>query len=142
MSETEKMCAQIEKEALAVSRACENFSDYHLRMDFIIASDHKPLISLLGSKTLDMLPPCIFCFRLRLARYNYSITHVPKKLLYTADTVCRVLPDPWATSLSPLEVIVEKFTDGIVFTFPATIEGLEKLARGNIAGQHLDTLLA
>ena len=120
------MYAQIEKVALAVSWACENFSDYHLRMDFIIASDHKSLISLLGSKNLDMLPPRIFCFRLQLARYNYSITHVPEKLLYTADTVCRLPPDPWATSLSPLEVIVENFMGGIVFTFPATSEGLEK----------------
>ena len=92
----------------------------------MIESDHKPLIPLLGSKNLDMLPPRILRFRLRLARYNYSITHVPGKLLYTADTLSRVPPDSRTTSLSPLEEIAENLVDGIVSTFPATSQGLEK----------------
>ena len=42
MSETKKRYTQIEKEALAVTWACENFTDYIL--GWKLESDHKPLI--------------------------------------------------------------------------------------------------
>ena len=54
---TEMRYAQIEKEALAVTWACEKFSDYLLGKSFSIETDHKPLIPLLNSKQLDNLPP-------------------------------------------------------------------------------------
>ena len=40
MSETERRYAQIEKEALAVTWACEKFNDYILGRKFLIESDH------------------------------------------------------------------------------------------------------
>ena len=57
MSETEKSCAQIEKEALAVTWACEKFTDYILGRKSLIESDHKPLIPLLNTKHLDSMQP-------------------------------------------------------------------------------------
>ena len=54
---TEMRYAQTEKEALAVTWACEKFSDYLLGKSFSIETDHKPLIPLLNSKQLDNLPP-------------------------------------------------------------------------------------
>ena len=89
MTETEKRYAQIEKEALAVTWACEKFSMYILGKRFLIETDHKPLVPLLGFKHLDTLLPQILRFRLRLARFDYSIGHVPGKSLYTADTLSR-----------------------------------------------------
>ncbi len=44
MSSTERNYAQIEKEALATTWACEKFHDYILGTKFQIESDHKPLI--------------------------------------------------------------------------------------------------
>jgi len=55
MTETERRYAQIEKEALASTWACEKFSTYILGMKFAIETDHKPLVPLLGSKQLDSL---------------------------------------------------------------------------------------
>ena len=40
---------------------------------------HKPLVALFGSKHMGELPPRIFRFRLRLARFDYMITHVAGK---------------------------------------------------------------
>ena len=87
MSETERCYAQIEKEALAAVWACDKFYDYLLGRTFLIETDYKPLVPLLGSKSLDSLPPRILRFRLRLSRFSYSIHHVPGKLLYTSDTL-------------------------------------------------------
>ena len=89
MSETEKRYAQIEKEALATTWACEKFSEYIVGRKILIETDHKPLVPLLSMKTLDHLPPCILRFRLRLMRFQYAIVHVPGKHLYTADTLSR-----------------------------------------------------
>ena len=93
MTETETRYAQIEKEALAVTWACEQFFNYILSRTFQIESDHKPLILLLNSKHLDNLPPHILWFRLRMARFDYIAQHVPGKLLYTADTLSRAPVD-------------------------------------------------
>ena len=89
MSETETRYAQIEKEALAITWACEKFSTYILGKHISIETDHKPLVPLLGSKHLDNLPPRVLRFRLRLMRFSYSIQHVPGTLLYAADTLSR-----------------------------------------------------
>ena len=89
LSDTETRYAQIKKEALASTWACEKFSKYILGLKFTIETDHKPLVALLGYKELDQLPPRVLRFCLRLARFDYSIIHVPGKLLYTADTLSR-----------------------------------------------------
>ena len=57
MTGTESRFAQIEKEALATTWACEKFSTYVLGMKFLIETDHKPLVPLLGTKHLDSVCP-------------------------------------------------------------------------------------
>lgn len=59
MSDTERRYTQVEKEALAITWACERFSTYILGKLFTIETDHKPLIPLLGDKSLNSLPPRI-----------------------------------------------------------------------------------
>jgi len=119
MLEAEKHYAQIEKEALAITWACEKFSDYILGMKFEIESDHKPLIPLFSDKQLDNLPPRILRFRFRMAKFHYIITHVPGKLLYTVDTLSR---SPMATSTNDTLKFeeVEKFIAVIVNSLPAS----------------------
>ena len=59
MTSTEQRYAQIEKEALATTWACEKFADFVLGKEFLIETDHKPLVPLLGSKCLQDMPPRI-----------------------------------------------------------------------------------
>ena len=70
MSETETRYTQIEKEVLAITLACEKFSTYILGKHISIETDHKPLVSLLGYKQLDYLPPRVLRFHLRLMKFS------------------------------------------------------------------------
>ena len=62
LTETESRYAQVDKEALACTWAAENFFDYLQGKHFKMETDHKLLMSLLGNKNLDNLPPRILCF--------------------------------------------------------------------------------
>ena len=57
LSPTEERYAQIEKEALGITWACERFREYLVGMLFRVETDHKPLVSLLGEKNLEELSP-------------------------------------------------------------------------------------
>ena len=58
MTSTEQRDAQVEKESLACTWACEKFSDFLLGLpSFTIETDHRPLLALLKTKGLDELSP-------------------------------------------------------------------------------------
>ena len=52
-------------------------------------TDHKPLVPLFSTKLIDELPVRIQRFRMRLLRFDFTISHVPGKSLMTADTLSR-----------------------------------------------------
>ena len=56
MSPTEQRYAQIEKEALAFTWACECLSDYLIGLSFTIQTDQKPLVPIFSMKHLEELP--------------------------------------------------------------------------------------
>lgn len=86
LTPTETRYAQIEKEALAVTWACERLFAYLLGLQFTVHTDHKPLISM-GNISIDDLPPRVLRFRLRMLRFKYNIMHVLGKQLVTADAL-------------------------------------------------------
>ena len=55
LTETERCYAQIEKEALAITWACEKFTDYILGHDFQFETDHKPPCSSVKHQALGSL---------------------------------------------------------------------------------------
>ena len=77
LTEIEQRYAQTEKEALVITWVCERLQDYLIGIHFDIETDHKPLVPLLSTKSLDEMPFRVQRFRLRLMRYQYSISHVP-----------------------------------------------------------------
>ena len=89
MTATEQRYAQIEKEALAFTWACERLSDYLLGLKFHIQTDHKPLVPLFSTKNLEELPVRVQRFRLRMMRFEYTISHVRGTGLVIADTLSR-----------------------------------------------------
>ena len=53
MTETEQRYAQVEKEALAVTWACERLSDYLIGKNFHIETDHKTSCISPGEQELE-----------------------------------------------------------------------------------------
>ena len=125
MTEAETRYAQIEKEALATTWACERFTNYILGKQIQIEIDHKSLVPLLSTKHLDDLPPRILHFRLRLMRFDYTISHVPGKLLYTADTLSRAPQECLVQDAELANLTEEQMTTTTTNQFPTTTDSLE-----------------
>ena len=104
LTPTEQRYAQIEKEALTFTWACERFADFLLGMDFHIHTDHKPLVPLFGSKNHDELPIRVQRFRLRMMRYRFTISHVPGASLKVADALSRAP----CSEAQPADVVFER----------------------------------
>ena len=85
MTTTEQRYAQIEKEALALTWACERFSDYLIGLKFHIHTNHKPLVPLFSTKQLEELPLRVQQFRLCMPFYNF--THSRQRSSYCRHVV-------------------------------------------------------
>ena len=128
LSETESRYAQVEKEALASTYACEKFSKYLTGLAiFTIETDHKPLIALLGNKALDELPPRIQRMRMRLMRFTYNIVHVPGRYMYTADYLSRSPQGQPSRSDEQLAEDIYLNVCQIMANLPATDRRLEEI---------------
>ena len=125
LSSAEKNYSIIELEAASIVWACQKFEKYLLGMKFEVMTDHKPLISLLGEKSMDRLPPRIVRFRLALMRYHFTVTHIPGKENQMADCLSRAsIHDDHP---STIEKEAEAFISGIMGNMPATDRRLAQI---------------
>ena len=126
MTPTEQRYAQIEKEALAFTWACERLTDYLMGLTFYVQTDHKPLVPLFTTKHLEELPLRVQRFRLRMMRFNFSMSHVPGKHLLIADARSRS-PNAEAEAINVLHEEIQVFVDAVLAAIPATEERIEQI---------------
>ena len=127
MTPTEQRYAQIEKEALAFTWACERLADYLIGLQFHIQTDHKPLVPLFSSKHLEELPIRVQRFRLRMMRYRFTISHVPGKDLTIADTLSRAPSADPTKADQCLQQEANAFVSAVVQSLPATEQRLQEI---------------
>ena len=127
MTPTEQRYAQIEKEALAFTWACERLSDYLVGLPFHIHTDHKPLVPLFSTKCLEELPIRVQRFRLRMMRLQFSISHVPGKELVIADTLSRAPAADPTPAEERLQKETKVFINTILTNLPATEERIDTI---------------
>ena len=133
LTSTEERYAQIEKESLAITWACERFSDYLIGKSFHVHTDHKPLVSLLGSKPLDSLPVRIQRFRMRLLRFTYTISHIPGKELTVADALSRAPVSNPTSADTQFNKEVDAYVNLVLESFPATEKQLKRIQEAQSA---------
>ena len=73
LNETEQRYSQMECEALAVLFGCKHFHFFVYDKQFIINTDHKPLLKLLSNKSTPT--PRIQRWLLKLQAYQYTLNH-------------------------------------------------------------------
>ena len=129
LTPTEQRYAQIEKEALAFTWACERFSDYLLGLEFHIHTDHKPLVPLFGSKNLDELPIRVQRFRLRMMRFKFTISHVRGKSLLVADALSRAPCSEAVEEDLLLQQETASYVNSVIHNLPATEKQMERIKR-------------
>lgn len=122
LTDTERRYAQIEKEALALTWACEKFAMFVTgAQDLLLRTDHKPLVSLLGCKPLSELTPRLQRLRMRLMRFSYEIEHVAGKSLMSPDTLSRA---PLPTQTPDRDVLtdneVEFYARAVIADLPVS----------------------
>lgn len=127
MTATEQRYAQIEKEALAFTWACERLQDYLIGLEFHIQTDHKPLVPLFSTKNLEELPLRVQRFRLRMMRFRFSISHIPGKDLITADMLSRAPTGDHSSADDLLQEEVAAFVNGVIENLPATEMQLKRI---------------
>ena len=86
----EQRYAQIEKELLSITWACDKFRRYLVGLPVVqIVTDHKPLVPIINDKDLDVVP--IRCQRMlmRLMEHNCHAEYMPGKDLTVPDALSR-----------------------------------------------------
>ncbi|UYV83042.1 K02A2.6-like [Cordylochernes scorpioides] len=128
MTKTEQGYAQIEKEALAITWACERFKDFVVGKTFLIETDHKPLVPIFTTKDLNDLTPRLQRYRMRMLQFSFHIFHTPGKDLITADALSRQPLPGHLPEDEELQEEVEHFVRSIVLHQSTTDERLVKIA--------------
>ena len=113
--------AQIEKEALALTWACERCSDYIVGKSIIAETDHKPLLPLLTKRALNDVPPRIQRLRMRLMRFHLKeVIHVPGKEMYVADALSRIQPTSSECETTIKEQEMNIYLDSVLDSLPVS----------------------
>ena len=117
-------------EVLAFTWACEHFSEYLIGLKFHIQIDHKPLVPLFSTKSLDELPVRVQQFRLRMLRCDFTISLVADKNLAIADTPSRAPTGQPQREDEELQEEARAFINLVIESLPVTEQKLEKIKQG------------
>ena len=129
LSTAEARYAQIEKESLAFTWACERLADYLIGLKFHIQTDHKPLVPLFSTKHLDELPIRVQRFRMRMMRFEFTISHVPGTKLTIADTLSRSPSAEPSQSDQLLQEEASVYVNAVIENLPASDQRLEEIKK-------------
>lgn len=141
LSEVERRYAQVEKECLALTWACERLADYVVGIRFQLQTDHKPLVSLLSPRrALDDIPPRIQRLRIRLMRYDYYVVYVAGNSMGTADTLSR-FPLSNEPPLVDSADVVERYISFVINSLPVTDVLVAKIRSASAADDVIQQVL-
>ena len=136
LQSAEERYAPVEGEALAVAWALEQTRYFTQGCDdLVVVTDHKPLVKLLGDRTLDEIANTrLFRLKQRTLPWIYQIFHLPGKTNFAADAASRhPSPDGDVNLLENgdhLEMAIissiKHSTDALSITWPLLIQETQR----------------
>ena len=125
LSSAERNYAQVEKEALSLVFGVRKFHQYLYGRKFVMVTDHKPLLALLGPK--KGIPPLAAArlqrWAILLSGYTYELEFRSTEKHSNADCLSRLPLETSAPDDSPKEVMA--FNIGQIEALPITDQQLE-----------------
>ena len=88
LTPTQALCAQIEKEMLAIQFGLTHFHQYVYGRTVKVESDHMPLVRV-SKKPLCELTPRLQRMKMRIQHYDIEVVHVPGRHMYLSDYLSR-----------------------------------------------------
>ena len=125
MTDAEIRYAQIEKELLGITFACERLHQLIFGATFDAETDHKPLVNLM-KKPLNDCPLRIQRLMLRLQKYDFRLSYTPGKYLITADALSRAT-DTTAVNTSDMPQHVDVHVDMVIQSMPISDQRLDQV---------------
>lgn len=126
MSDAETRYAQIEKEMLAISFACEHFHQYIFGQVVEVETDHKPLVSIF-KKSLNDCPLRLQRLLLRVQKYDLRIGYTPGKFMHTADALSRGTDMSTKLTKSAQEEDLKVYVDSVIKSLPISDRKLQMI---------------
>ena len=135
---SEQRYAQIGKEALAMTWACDKFDRYLIGRDepFEVQTDHKPLVPIMNKQDIDECPLRIQRLKLRMMKFHFEVVYVPGKQLSVADTLSRQ-PVEKPAERDELSDALDEYVCGVQATWSASDKGLERIRQETLRDPEL-----
>lgn len=89
---------------------------------FHVETDHEPLVPLLSTKRLHELTPRLQRMRVQVLEFDFSISHVPGKDVYTAVVLSRKLTDQSNGNIDSFINEYEMLTLDLLLASPALLD--------------------
>ena len=102
--------------------------NYILGKEITGETDHKSLVPLLTTHSIDQLPPRIQRMRMRLMRFHIkSLIHIPGKEMYASNMLSRMIPKDGNAMQNELESEINDYVCSIIDTIPISDKKLQQL---------------
>ena len=128
LSSAEKNYYPVELEMLAVTWGVNRMARYLQGLpEFVIETDHKPLVPILNYRPIGEMSPRIQRLRMKLLQYRFKAQYVPGKMIQDADALSRspVSSPTLADEIAETEVTC--YVNSIIQQLPATEQRLEEI---------------
>ncbi|XP_062610112.1 uncharacterized protein LOC134271904 [Saccostrea cucullata] len=139
MTTAEKNYAQIEKEMLAITFACERFHQFIYGQAVQVETDHKPLETIF-KKSLSDCPIRIQRLMLRLQKYTLVVFYTPGKFMHTADALSRAYLQTACSGDLSGEEEVQVYVDSVITNLSVSDRKLKEIRQETVKDEQLQKL--